>query len=164
MDEIFRALKMICDIQKLPLVQTWALCGNRSFVANSGKLELSCSSFNKSCIGKVCMSTNDLPFHVRDLSMWKFGEACKDRHLEKSKGVVGRSLSSHGSCFCENVTKLSEDEYPLTHIASMNGITSCLAIYLKSVEVDREYVIELYIPPHRLIRLCVESVLETVSH
>ncbi|GJT71398.1 hypothetical protein Tco_1030684 [Tanacetum coccineum] len=68
---ISKVLKTVCDILSIPLAQSWALSGYSSVVANSGNLEQSCSSFNKSCIGKVCMSTSGLPFYIRDLRMWE---------------------------------------------------------------------------------------------
>ncbi|GKC83659.1 hypothetical protein Tco_1139376, partial [Tanacetum coccineum] len=95
--EILKVLKAVCDDQKLTLAQTWALSGHASFVANSGNIEHSCSSFNRSCIGKVCMSTYDQPFYVRDLTTWDFLKFCRERHLVNSQGVVGRSFSSRGS-------------------------------------------------------------------
>nr|GEX30662.1 hypothetical protein [Tanacetum cinerariifolium] len=147
LDEIFCALKTVCDIQKIPLAQTWALSGYNSVVSNSGKLEWSCSSYNSKCISKVCMSTYDLPFYVRDLSMWGYHVACKETHLEKSRGIVGRSLSSRITYFCRDVTELDKDEYPLVPYARSNRITSCLAVYLKSIGRDVEYVIEFVLPP-----------------
>ncbi|XP_076907005.1 protein NLP6-like [Bidens hawaiensis] len=146
LEEIFCALKMVCDVHNLPLALTWGLCGYSSVVANSGNLAKSCSSFSRNCIGQVCMSTVGLPFYVRDLSMWGFHEACRSRHLDKSQGVVGRSLASRGVCFCGDVSKLGEDEYPLAPYARMHGITSCLALYLKGVDVDDEYAVELFLP------------------
>nr|XP_043615778.1 protein NLP6-like [Erigeron canadensis] len=146
LDRIFGALKTVCDSECLPLAQTWALSGYSSSVARSGILEQSCSSFNKCCIGKVCMSSAELPFYVRDLSKWGFREACRERHLQKSQGVAGRSLSSCGTCFCRNVTELDEEDYPLVPSARISGLASCIAIYLKSLELNAEYVIEFYLP------------------
>nr|XP_043617307.1 protein NLP6-like [Erigeron canadensis] len=146
LDRIFDAMKTVCDSQCIPLAQTWALSGYSSSVARSGILEQSCSSFNKCCVGKVCMSSADLPFYVRDLSMWEFREVCRERHLQKSLGVAGRSLSSRGTCFCGDVTELDEDDYPLVPFARINGLASCLAIYIKSLELNAEYVIEFYLP------------------
>ncbi|GKC42790.1 PB1 domain, RWP-RK domain, lambda repressor-like, DNA-binding domain protein, partial [Tanacetum coccineum] len=163
LDEIFFALKAICNVHDIPLAQTWALSGYGSAVAISGNLEQTCSSFNGNCIGKVCMSTYGLPFYIRALSMWGFHEDCRERHLDKSQGVVGRSLSSCGLCFCEDVTKLGEDEYPLAAYAHLNGITSCLAIYVKSIERDAEYVIELVLPPHNTNEADLQSLMKTVK-
>ncbi|GJU97916.1 PB1 domain, RWP-RK domain, lambda repressor-like, DNA-binding domain protein [Tanacetum coccineum] len=163
LDEIFFALKMICDTQNIPLAQTWALSGFSSVVANSGNLERSCSSFSRNCIGKTCMSTSDLPFYVRNLSMWGFRKACRERHLEKSQGIVGKSLTSHGLCFCKDVTKLGEDEYPWGSYARVDEITSCLAIYLKSVESEVQYVIELVLPPQKANEADLQSLVKTVK-
>ncbi|KAF5801644.1 putative transcription factor Nin-like family [Helianthus annuus] len=163
LDEIFRTLKTVCDIHNIPLAQTWGPCGYSSVVASSGNLERSCSSFSRNCIGKVCMSTAALPFYVRDLSMWGFHETCRSRHLDNSQGIVGRSLSSHGLCFCGDVSKLGEDEYPLVAYARMHGITSCLAIYLKGPEVDGEYVIELFLSTQNENETDLQSLVKTVK-
>ena len=140
LDGILKVLKAVCDDQELLLAQTWAMSGHASFVANSGNIERSCSSFNRSCIGKVCMSTYDLPFYVRDLTTWDFFKSCRERHLENSQGVVGRSFSSRGSWFCRDVTELDKDNYPLVPFAREIGLTSCLAIYIASLELGVEYV------------------------
>ncbi|GKB52089.1 hypothetical protein Tco_0902842 [Tanacetum coccineum] len=44
--------------------------------------------------------------------IWDFVTECGKIHLEKSKGVVGRALSSKDLWYCRDVTKLNEDEYP----------------------------------------------------
>lgn len=115
-------------------------------MATGRNIEMTCSSFNIRCIGKICLSTTALPFYVQDLRFWHFREACREHHLLESKGVVGRTLSSHGSCFCGDVTKLEEDEYALVHNARMSGLTSCFAIYLHSHEHDDSYVLEFFLP------------------
>ncbi|PWA77715.1 NIN-like protein [Artemisia annua] len=143
-DEIFKVLTAVCDIHNLPLAQTWALSGHTSYVANFGNIEHCCSSFNRSCIGKVCMSTYHLPFYVRDLSFWEFHKACSEIHLDISHGVVGTSFSSCGTRFFRDVTELDEDDYPLVPFARMSGITSCVAIYITSY--DDEYVLEFFLP------------------
>ncbi|XP_076910987.1 protein NLP6-like [Bidens hawaiensis] len=163
LEEIFRALKIVCDIHDLPLAQTWGTCGHSSVVAISGNLAKSCSSFSRNCIGKVCLSTVGLPFYVRDLSMWGFHEACRSRHLDKLQGVVGRSLSSRCICICGDVSKLGEDEYPLAPYARMHGITSCLALYLKGVEVDDEYVVELFLPTQTENEADLQSLVTTLK-
>nr|GEX01837.1 protein NLP3-like [Tanacetum cinerariifolium] len=161
--EVLCALKTICDVQDIPLAQTWGLSGYNSVVANSGNLERTCSSYNRKCIGKVCMSTYGLPYYARNLRMWGFVEACTQQHLDKSKGIVGRSLWSRGSCYCEDVTKLDEDEYPLGYYARVNGITNCLAVYLESIQRDVEYVIEFVLPPHTANGADLHSLVKTVK-
>ncbi|PWA96600.1 NIN-like protein [Artemisia annua] len=163
LDGIFQALKTVCDNHDLPLAQTWALSEYGGFVANSGNLEQTCSSFDKSCIGRVCMSTGDLPFYVRDLSMWEFRKACRKTHLGKYQGVVGRSLSSCGSWFCRDVTEFGEADYPLVPVARMSGLASCLAIYLESLELDAEYVIEFFLPARHADEADLQRLLKTVK-
>ncbi|PWA55979.1 NIN-like protein [Artemisia annua] len=164
LNEISSCLKTVCDIQDIPLAQTWTLAGYNSFVSNSGKLERSCSSYNSTCIGKVCMSTYDLPYYIRDFSMWGYHVACKETHLEKSRGIVGRSLSSRVTYFCMNVTELDKDEYPLVPHARLNGITSCLAVYLRSIGRDVEYVIEFVLPPRSANVAGLQRLVKTMKH
>ncbi|KAJ0631072.1 putative PB1 domain-containing protein [Helianthus annuus] len=126
-------------------------------------IEKSCSSFNTRCVGKVCMSTTTLPFHVQDLSMRPFFKACRERHLDSSCGLVGKALLTHGSCFCGDVTKLSEEEYPLVHNARMNRVTSCFAIYLCSIEDNDGYVLEFVLPPDIKDRGQVSNLVQTLK-
>ncbi|KAI7753264.1 hypothetical protein M8C21_001179, partial [Ambrosia artemisiifolia] len=163
LDEIHKLLKTVCDTHNLPLAQTWAPSGYSSYVANSENLEQSCSSFNTSCIGKVCISTVGLPFYIRDVNSWEFHVACRERHLGKYQGVVGRSLSSCGIWFCKDVTELDEDDYPLVHIARSSGLTGCLAIYFKSLESDAEYLIEFFIPAHSADETDLRNLMGTVK-
>ncbi|KAL8266934.1 hypothetical protein R6Q59_004278 [Mikania micrantha] len=146
-NKIYCILKTVCDFYNLPLAQTWAVSQHGSFVSHEKVIEKSCSSFDTRCVGKVCMSTAALPFYIKDLGMWTFLKACRERHLDRSCGLVGRALLTRGSFFCGDVTKLSEEEYPLVHNARMNRLTSCFAIFLHSVEADDEYVLEFF-PPY----------------
>ncbi|PWA70096.1 PB1 domain, RWP-RK domain, Homeodomain-like protein [Artemisia annua] len=146
-NKVFGILKSVCDIHGLPLAQTWAVSPFTTFVSHDAAIKKSCSSFDTKCIGNTCMSTVWLPFYVRDrdMNLWPFRKACRKRHLDSSRGLVGRALS-HGSCFCENVTKLGKEEYPLVPNAHMSGLTSCLAILLHSVESQADYVLEFFLP------------------
>ncbi|KAI7751609.1 LOW QUALITY PROTEIN: hypothetical protein M8C21_033250, partial [Ambrosia artemisiifolia] len=146
LDKIYGILKKACEIHSIPLSQTWAV-SQHSIVFHEKVIEKSCSSFDTRCVGKVCMSTTNLPFNVQDLSMWPFFKACRERHLDVSRGFVGKALLSRGSCFCGDVTKLSEEEYPLVHNARMNRLASCFAIFLCSVESNDGYVLEFILPP-----------------
>nr|GEY16478.1 hypothetical protein [Tanacetum cinerariifolium] len=146
MNKILGILKNMCDIHSLPLAQTWAVSRVTSSVSHHKGLKGSCSSFDTKCIGKVCMSTAGLPFHVRNLGVWKFMEACKERHLDKFCSFIGKALSSRGSCFCRDVIKLNEEENPLVHYARIYNLTGCFTIYLHSVKGDDDYVLEFFLP------------------
>nr|XP_043616608.1 protein NLP6-like [Erigeron canadensis] len=146
LSEIRSILKDVCDIHELPLAQTWVVTPFSSFVPFDKVLEKSCSSFDTRCIGKVCMSSTHLPFYVPDKCMWPYMKASQEQHLEKSLGVVGKAFSSRGSCFCKDLTKLSEEEYPLVHNARMYKISGCLAIFLHSLEGNDDYVLEFVLP------------------
>ncbi|PWA67856.1 NIN-like protein [Artemisia annua] len=145
LEKIFSILKVVCETHRLPLAQTWAMSPLSTFTSHEQMLKKSCNSFNTRCLGKSCMSTAALPFYVQDLGLWRFREACREQHLDKSRGSVGRALLSHGSSFCEDVTKLSEEEYPLGSYAQMSGLTSCFAIFLHSVESNDGYVLEFFL-------------------
>ncbi|PWA83906.1 NIN-like protein [Artemisia annua] len=146
LEKILSILRIVCENHQLPLAQTWAISPFRSFASHEQILKSSCNSFDSRCLGRTCLSTAALPFHVQDLVLWPFRKACKELHLDKSCSFVGKVLFSRGSCFCEDVTKLSEEEYPLVHYAHINGITSCFAIYLHGVESNADYVLEFFLP------------------
>ncbi|KAL8201199.1 hypothetical protein R6Q57_012538 [Mikania cordata] len=146
-NKIYTILKTACVIHTLPLAQTWTVSELTNFVSHEKVLTKICSSFDSRCVGKVCMSRAALPFHVQDLSLWPFLKACRERHLDRSRGLVGQALVNRGSYFCGDVTKLGEEEYPLVHNARMNRLTSCFAIFLHSVEAGDDYVLEFFLPP-----------------
>nr|GFB72513.1 hypothetical protein [Tanacetum cinerariifolium] len=143
LEKIHNVLKLVCDTHRLPLAQTWATSPLTTFASHDQILKKSCSSFHTRCFGKVCMSTAALPYYVQDLRLWSFRKACKEQHLDKLRGLVGRALLSHGSCFCEDVTKLGQEEYPLVHYALMSGLSSCFAIFLHSIESNNDYTANL---------------------
>ncbi|KAL8154626.1 protein NLP6-like [Apium graveolens] len=149
--DILEILTLVCETHKLPLAQTWVPCRHRSVLAYGGGLKKSCSSFDGSCMGQVCMSTTDVAYYVVDYHMWGFREACAEHHLLKGQGVAGRSFASQSSCFCEDITKFSKPEYPLVHYARMFGLSSSFAICLQSSHTGNDnYILEFFMPPNTL--------------
>ncbi|KAK3024194.1 hypothetical protein RJ639_043771 [Escallonia herrerae] len=145
--EILEILTLVCETHNFPLAQTWVPCRHRNVLANGGGLRKSCSSFDGSCMGQVCMSTTDVAFYVVDAHMWGFRDACAEHHLQKGQGVAGRAFASHASCFCEDISRFSKTEYPLVHYARMFGLTSSFAICLRSTHTgDDEYILEFFMP------------------
>lgn len=145
--EILEVLTEVCETYKLPLAQTWVPCRHRSVLAYGGGFKKSCSSFDGSCMGQVCMSTTDVAFYVVDAHMWGFREACAEHHLQKGQGVAGRSFSSHGLSFCRDISQFCKIEYPLVHYARMFGLTGSFAICLRSKHTgDDDYVLEFFLP------------------
>ncbi|KAK8685089.1 hypothetical protein V6N13_041098 [Hibiscus sabdariffa] len=145
--EILEILTVVCENHKLPLAQTWVPCQHRSVLAYGGGLKKSCTSFDGSCMGQVCMSTTDLAFYIVDAHAWGFREACLEHHLQKGQGVAGRAFLSRSSCFCADITQFCKTEYPLVHYARMFGLTGCFAICLRSTYTgDDEYVLEFCLP------------------
>ncbi|XP_047258635.1 protein NLP6 isoform X3 [Capsicum annuum] len=146
--EILEILTAVCETYKLPLAQTWVPCRHRSVLADGGGLKKSCSSFDGSCMGQICMSTTDVSFYVVDAHMWGFREACAEHHLQKGQGVAGRAYASQRSCFCEDITQFCKTEYPLVHYARLFGLTSCFAICLRSsLTGNDDYILEFFLPP-----------------
>ncbi|KAK6274559.1 hypothetical protein POUND7_004268 [Theobroma cacao] len=146
--KILEILTVVCETYKLPLAQTWVPCRHRSVLAYGGGLKKSCTSFDGSCMGQVCMSTTDVAFYVVDAHMWGFREACLEHHLQKGQGVAGRAFLSRNSCFCTDITQFCKTEYPLVHYARMFRLTSCFAICLRSTYTgDDDYVLEFFLPP-----------------
>ncbi|XP_021767867.1 protein NLP6-like [Chenopodium quinoa] len=145
--EILEVLTEVCETYKLPLAQTWVPCRHRSVLAYGGGVKKSCSSFDGSCMGQVCMSTTDVAFYVVDAHMWGFREACAEHHLQKGQGVAGRSFSSHGLSFCRDISQFCKIEYPLVHYARMFGLTGSFAICLRSKHTgDDDYILEFFLP------------------
>nr|XP_016436662.1 PREDICTED: protein NLP6-like isoform X4 [Nicotiana tabacum] len=147
--EILEILTAVCETYQLPLAQTWVPCRHRSVLADGGGLKKSCSSFDGSCMGQICMSTTDVAFYVVDAHMWGFREACAEHHLQKGQGVAGRAYASQKSCFCEDITQFCKTEYPLVHYARLFGLTSCFAICLRSSHTGNDdYILEFFLPPN----------------
>ncbi|VFR00953.1 unnamed protein product [Cuscuta campestris] len=148
--EILEILTVVCETYKLPLAQTWIPCSHRSVLASDGGLKKSCSSsFDGSCMGRVCMSTTDVAFYVVDAHMWGFREACAEHHLQKGQGVAGWAFASQCSCFCDDITRFCKTEYPLVHYARMFGLVSCFAIFLQSTHTGNDnYILEFFFPPN----------------
>ncbi|MED6121121.1 hypothetical protein PIB30_027331 [Stylosanthes scabra] len=146
--EILEILTVVCETHNLPLAQTWVPCRHRSVLAHGGGLKKSCSSFDGSCMGKVCMSTTDIAFYIIDAHLWGFREACVEHHLQQGQGVAGRAFSSHSMSFCGNITQFCKINYPLVHYALMFGLTSSFSICLRSSHTgDDDYVLEFFLPP-----------------
>nr|KAJ0201019.1 hypothetical protein LSAT_V11C600302060 [Lactuca sativa] len=147
--EILEILAVVCETHNFPLAQTWVPCRHRSVLAYGGGFKKSCSSFDGSCMGQVCMSTTDVAFYVVDAHMWGFREACAEHHLQKGQGVAGRAFATRSSCFCENITHFGKTEYPLVHYARMFGLVGSFAICLRSSHTgDDDYILEFFLPPN----------------
>ncbi|KAG8382536.1 hypothetical protein BUALT_Bualt05G0087600 [Buddleja alternifolia] len=147
--EILEIITVVCETHTLPLAQTWVPCRHGSVLANGGGFKKTCSSFDGSCMGQVCMSTTDVAFYVVDAHMWGFREACAEHHLQKGQGVAGRAFSSRNSCFCEDITEFCKTQYPLVHYARMFGLKSSFAICLRSNHTGNDdYVLEFFLPPN----------------
>nr|XP_043608716.1 protein NLP7-like [Erigeron canadensis] len=162
--KVFSILEDVCRLQRLPLAQTWIVSPPNTFVSHKKILMKSCNSFDTTCFGEVCMSNAALPFYIQDMGMWPFRKACRERHLDKSQGVVGRALSSRGTSFCGDVTKLSAEEYPLVHNARISGLTGCFAIFLHSVESNNNYVLEFFLELGMHDHTCLSNMLQTLKH
>ncbi|XP_026441022.1 protein NLP6-like [Papaver somniferum] len=146
--EILEILTVVCETHKLPMAQTWIPCRHRSIIAHGGGVQKSCTSFDGSCMGQICMSTTDVAFYVIDPHMWGFRDACSEHHLQNGQGVAGRAFLSLGSCFSRDITKFSKTNYPLVHYARMFDLRSSFAICLRSAYTGTDdYILEFFLPP-----------------
>ncbi|KAK1408210.1 hypothetical protein QVD17_39845 [Tagetes erecta] len=146
--EILEVIVEVCETHNLPLAQTWVPCRHKSVLAYGGGFKKSCSSFDGSCMGQVCMSTTDVAFYVVDADMWGFRDACAEHH-KKGQGVAGRAFATRSSCFCENITLFGKTEYPLVHYARLFGLVGSFAICLRSSHTgDDDYIVEFFLPPN----------------
>jgi len=135
-------------VHKLPFAQTWVPCRHRSVLAHGGGSQKSCSSFDGSCMGQVCMSTSDVAVYVVDAHMWGFRDACIEHHLQRGQGVAGRAFESQSSCFSKDITQFCKTDYPLVHYARLFGLVGCLAVCLQSAHTGSdEYILEFFLPP-----------------
>ncbi|KAE8694654.1 Protein NLP7 [Hibiscus syriacus] len=97
-------------------------CKHRSVLFHGGGQKKSCTSFDGSCMGQVCMSTTDVAFYDVDTHMWGFRDACLEHHLQKGQGVAGRAFLSLNSCFCSDITQFCKtntytgDDYVLEFV------------------------------------------------
>ena len=129
LSEILEILTVVCGTHNLPLAQTWIPCKHRSVLAQGGGVKKSCSSFDGSCMGKVCMSTTDIAFYIIDAHLWGFREACVEHHLQQGQGVAGRHFCPMA---CTSVQTLPSSAKLITPYALMFGLTSCFTICLRS--------------------------------
>ncbi|KAJ9148065.1 hypothetical protein P3X46_030160 [Hevea brasiliensis] len=122
-------LTVVCETHKLALAQTWVPCMHRGVLAFGGGLKKSCTSFDGSCNGQVCMSTTDVAFYIVDPHMWGFREACLEHHLQKGQGVAGRAFLSHNAYFCPDITQFCKTSTHYSHTG------------------DDDYILEFFVPP-----------------
>ncbi|XP_042379768.1 protein NLP3-like isoform X2 [Zingiber officinale] len=162
--EILEILTVVCEAQKLPLAQAWVPCRHRTILAQGGGVKKTCSSFDGSCMGQVCMSTTDVAFYIVDSHQWGFREACVEHHLQKGQGVAGRAFALRRPCFCGDVTKYCKSEYPLVHYARMFGLAGCLAICLRSIySGDDDYILEFFLPAECKSSAEQQNMLKSIS-
>lgn len=147
--EILEILSVVCETHKLPLAQTWVPCRHRSVLAYGGGSKKTCTSFDGSCMGQVCMSTTDVAFYVVDAHIWGFRDACSEHHLQKGQGVAGKAFALRRPCFSRDISQFRKTEYPLVHYARLFGLMSCLAICLRSTHTGSDdYILEFFLPPN----------------
>ncbi|GER43936.1 plant regulator RWP-RK family protein [Striga asiatica] len=132
--EILDVLKSICETHSLPLAQMWAPCSSQCWRCPD-------SDPNN------CLSPVEPACHVADPRNLNFHEACKEHHLLKGQGIVGKAFGTNQPCFSHDVSACSKTEYPLSHIAHMFGLRAAVAIRLRSVSTGAaDFVLEFFLP------------------
>ncbi|KAI7988953.1 Protein NLP6 [Camellia lanceoleosa] len=121
LDEIDKALRVVCEDHDLPLAQAWALV--------KGDIFHVIRNFEKP-------------------GYFEFSQVNSVSHLREWQGVVGRAFSSPNVLFCKDVTQLSIIDYPLADYARDEELGGCFAICLQSSCTRNDiYVLECFMPP-----------------
>ncbi|KAL3514936.1 hypothetical protein ACH5RR_021838 [Cinchona calisaya] len=135
--DILSVLKCVCDMNKLPLAQTWAPCSQQG----KGGCRHSDDNYLH------CVSTVDSACYVRDPQVMDFHVACSEHHLLKGEGVPGGAFTTNQPCFATDITAFSKTEYPLSHHAKVFGLRAAVAIRLRSIYTgSAEFVLEFFLP------------------
>lgn len=146
LDEILEVLTAICETYKLPLAQTWVPCRHSSLPGDENLNKKSCKTSNKST-GRICLSTQDMAYYVRDSHLLGYWDACSEYHLDVGQGVPGKAFASNRPYFSSDVKSFNIMEYPLVHYARMFGLNAAVGIRLQSTYTGNDdYVIEFYLP------------------
>ncbi|XP_028099557.1 protein NLP7-like [Camellia sinensis] len=134
LNEIRDVLKVVCQVHRLRLAQTWVPCWFCSNGIHGG-------TFDVSSEGRA-LCTIKTASYLAGEGEWPYGEdytlldACQSHHLRKGQGVVRRVLSSHKLLFCSGITRFSIADYPLAHYACKFGLTGCFAICINKGHGD----------------------------
>lgn len=135
--DIRSVLKYVCDMNKLPLAQTWTSCSQQ------GKGGCRHSEENYAS----CVSTVDSACYVRDPQVMDFHVACSEHHLLKAEGLPGEAFMTNQPCFATDITAFSKTDYPLSHHAKVFGMRSAVAIRVQSIyNKSAEFVLEFFLP------------------
>ncbi|KAL0296377.1 UNVERIFIED_CONTAM: protein NLP7 [Sesamum radiatum] len=86
--EILEIITVVCETHTLPLAQTWVPCRHGSVLANGGGFKKTCSSFDGSCMGQVCMSTTDVAFYVVDARIWVSERLVQSITCKRAKALL----------------------------------------------------------------------------
>lgn len=146
LDEILEVLTAICETYKLPLAQTWVPCRHSSLPVDENLNNKSRKTSNKST-RRICLSTQEMAYYVRDNHLLGYRDACSEYHLDVGQGVPGKAFASNRPYFSSDVKSFNIMEYPLVHYARMFGLNAAVGIRLQSTYTGNDdYVIEFYLP------------------
>ncbi|XP_027088122.2 protein NLP2-like isoform X2 [Coffea arabica] len=135
--DIRSVLKYVCDMNKLPLAQTWASC---SWQGKGG-----CRHSEENYVR--CVSTVDSACYVRDPQVMDFHAACSEHHLLKAEGLPGGAFMTDQPCFATDITAFSKTDYPLSHHAKIFGMRAAVAIRVQSIYTkSADFVLEFFLP------------------
>ncbi|KAM7461153.1 hypothetical protein LguiA_029274 [Lonicera macranthoides] len=150
-EEINKALQVVCTTHQLPLAQIWVPCCTSTAMAYVDSPGEGCHSPYLSCSSKFSSSISqngDAYIHYKEIE--EFNLSCNS--LRKGQSIVGKALLYHKPCFCRDVTQLPKAEYPLSNAARNYGLTGCCAIWLHSTRTkNHDYVLEFFPPPWNTI-------------
>lgn len=146
LDEILEVLTTVCETHKLPLAQTWVPCRHSNLAVDENLSKKSYKTSNKNT-GRICLSTQDMAYYVRDSRLLGYRDACSEYHLDVGQGIPGKTFASNRPYFSSDVKSFNIMEYPLVHYARMFGLNAAVGIRLQSTYTGNDdYVIEFYLP------------------
>ncbi|KAM7461160.1 hypothetical protein LguiA_029281 [Lonicera macranthoides] len=145
-EEINKVLLGVCTTHQLPLAQIWIPCCTSTAMAYVDRPGQRCHSPCLSCSNKFSSSISQNGDN--HYLMQGFNIESSRSYFRKGEGIVGKALLHHKPCFCRDVTQLPKDEYPLSNVARLSGLTGCCAIWVHStLTMNHDYVLEFFFPP-----------------
>ncbi|XP_009783719.1 protein NLP7-like [Nicotiana sylvestris] len=129
--QVKEALDVTCKTHMLLFAQTWIP------VLDSSRTQM-------------LITSPPTKYWSEEISSLEFLAVSDLHHVQIGQGLVGKVLSSKGSCFCRDITQLSIDFYPLVPIARCAGFTACFAIFVR-LNSACHMVLEFFLPRDEML-------------
>ncbi|CAM8932371.1 unnamed protein product [Rhodiola kirilowii] len=137
LSEIRDVLTYISKSLGLPLAQTWAISSQMN--------KTGCQHSDKDCT--ECISAINSASYIGDSRFLGFLDECREHHLLRGQGVVGRAFVGNQPCFAPDITAYCKTEYPLSHHAILYGLRAAVAVRVRSIyTASADFVLEFFLP------------------